>query len=60
MTNGSINKVKLALATDPWSADLTLGVARYYVMIGDPILASHYLHRFKQTAPNSPLAQGLP
>lgn len=55
MQGVSIDAALRALASDPWSADLTLGVGVWYHINGNEPLAQKYVARFIQIAPNSPM-----
>jgi Tfp pilus assembly protein PilF len=52
-----INAVLRALATDPNSADLTLGAAILYNARGNNAASAEYYRRFQALAPNSPIAK---
>lgn len=45
--------VKRVLKTDPWSADLTYGLAQIYFFRKDIPELGQYVARFIQIAPNS-------
>src|SRR5262249_5355707 len=54
---GDIDGVVHALATDPWSADLTYSIALLYFARNDLDNAGRYAVRFMEVAPNSPIIQ---
>lgn len=55
---GRAADAKAILATDPWSADLTLSTALAYAHQQDPY-ALDLIQRFKLLAPNSPIAKRI-
>ena len=50
---GDIDTALAVLKTDPWSGDLTYGVAALYFSRGDNENSTKYATRFVQVAPNS-------
>lgn len=57
---GDLDTAIAVLKTDPWSGDLTYGIAATYFMRGDQADASKYASRFIEVAPNSVLIQRNP
>ena len=55
MHGGDIAIVERALASDPYSADLTYGLGAMYHIAGDEAKAQAYAQRFIALAPRSPL-----
>lgn len=55
---GPIADIESALASDPWSADLTLGLGMAYVRANDP-RAGQVVTRFLLIAHNSPIAKRI-
>lgn len=53
---GPVSDIEQALATDPWSADLTYGLGLIYLLHADP-RANDMATRFLQIAPNSPIVK---
>lgn len=47
--------ISTALRTDPFAADLTLGLARHYAAVGNPDMAAILVDKFHRLAPNSKL-----
>lgn len=54
---GDLDKAIAVLKTDPWSGDLTYGIAALYYTRGDMAGATRYAARFVEVAPNSRFIQ---
>ena len=51
-SEASIEMITDALRTDPFAADLTLGLAQHWAAVGNPILARIVFAHFRALAPN--------
>jgi hypothetical protein len=54
---GSINTLEAALASDPYSADLTYGLGFIYLATGQTAKAEALAQRFIALTPNSPITK---
>jgi hypothetical protein len=52
-SEASISMISNALRTDPFAADLTLGLAQHYAAVGNPDMSAIVLDKFHRLAPNS-------